>query len=66
MTQGFVPLERRLPSASAATDIAIEAPPELPRSASPGLLPQLLPVVLSVVHGGRHGGGLFLQVGRHS
>ncbi len=48
MTQGFVPLQMRLPAASATADIAVEAPPELPRSASPGLLPRALPVVLSV------------------
>jgi S-DNA-T family DNA segregation ATPase FtsK/SpoIIIE len=52
MTQGFAPLqrgqERRLPSASATADIAVEAPPELPRSPSPGLLLRLLPVVMPI------------------
>lgn len=32
-----------------AADIVVEAPPELPSSAAPGLLPRLLPVALSLV-----------------
>ena len=47
MTQGFVPLRRRLGAASAITDIAVAAPPELPPPASRGLLQRALPVVLS-------------------
>ena len=47
MTQGFI-LPRRLPpTASATTEIAVEAPPELPPPASHGQLQRLLPVVLS-------------------
>ncbi|HUH71238.1 MAG TPA: type VII secretion protein EccCa [Mycobacterium sp.] len=48
MTQGFVPVVRRLPPAVATADIAVEAPPGLPPSTSPGLLARLLPVVMSV------------------
>jgi DNA segregation ATPase FtsK/SpoIIIE, S-DNA-T family len=47
MTQCFAPLCRQLPAASAATDITVEAPPELPPPAAPGALQRLLPVVLS-------------------
>ena len=46
MTQGFVPLQRGLPAASATTDIAIEAPPELPPASQAPML-RFLPVALS-------------------
>jgi ESX secretion system protein EccC len=49
MTQGFVPVVRRLPPAFATADIAVAAPPELPRSASPSLLVRLLPIFMSIV-----------------
>ena len=47
MTQGFAPA-RRLPPSLVTADIIVEAPPEPPRSASPGRLLRLLPVVMSV------------------
>jgi len=47
MTQGFAPLRRQLPAASATTAILVEAPPALPPPASPGPLQRMLPVVLS-------------------
>ncbi len=47
MTQGFVLPRRRLPTASATTEIAVEAPQELPPPASQSQLQRLLPVVLS-------------------
>lgn len=49
MTQGFVPVVRRLPPGFATADIAVAAPPELPRSGSPSLLVRLLPIVVSIV-----------------
>src|SRR5277367_3254642 len=53
MTQGFALLEKRqvpwLPPAPVITDIAVEAPPELPQSAPQGLTLRLLPVVMPVV-----------------
>jgi S-DNA-T family DNA segregation ATPase FtsK/SpoIIIE len=47
MMQGFVLSRRRLPTASATTEIVVEAPQELPPLASQGPLQRLLPVVLS-------------------
>ena len=47
MTQGFAPSRKRLPTAVVTTDIAVEAPPELPPPASQGPWRRLLPVVLS-------------------
>ncbi len=41
-------MTQELPPAFPTADIAVAAPPELPRSASPGLLVRLLPVVMSV------------------
>ena len=46
MTQVFIPLRRGLPAGSATTDIAVEAPPELPPASQAPLL-RLLPVALS-------------------
>ncbi|MGO9381737.1 MAG: type VII secretion protein EccCa [Mycobacterium sp.] len=48
MTQGFVPVVRRLPAADVSTDIVVEAPPGLPPPPSNGMLPRLLPAVTSV------------------
>jgi DNA segregation ATPase FtsK/SpoIIIE, S-DNA-T family len=47
MTEGFVPVERRLPPGVATTDIAVEAPPALPPPRSSSLLALVLPVAMS-------------------
>ncbi len=48
MTETFVPAPRRQPPAVATADLVIEAPPEPPSPATPGLLPRLLPALLAV------------------
>ncbi|OCB23632.1 type VII secretion protein EccC [Mycobacterium malmoense] len=46
MTDGFVPVARRPPSAVPNADLVVDAPPAPP--AAPGLLPRLLPAVAAV------------------
>ncbi len=47
MTEGFVPVVRRLPPAVATADIAVEAPPALPPPRSSSLLTMVVPVAMS-------------------
>lgn len=48
MTQGVVPVARRLPPAVATADIAVDAPPGLPPPGSASMLPRLLPTVAAL------------------
>src|ERR1700747_3452659 len=48
MTEGFVPVVRRLPPAVATTDIAVEEPPALPPPRSSSLLALVVPVGMSL------------------
>ena len=48
MTEAFVRVVRQPPPAVATADVSIAAPPDVPRSPSPGLLVRLVPVLMSV------------------
>jgi S-DNA-T family DNA segregation ATPase FtsK/SpoIIIE len=48
MTEGFLPVVRRLPPAVATTDIAVEAPPALPPPRSSSPLALVVPVGMSL------------------
>ncbi|OBG76062.1 type VII secretion protein EccCa [Mycobacterium sp. E3305] len=48
MAQDFVPEGRRRPPAVPTADLVVDAPPEPPSPAAPGLLSRLLPAVLAV------------------
>ncbi|MGD1171689.1 type VII secretion protein EccCa [Mycobacterium seoulense] len=48
MTQAFVPVPRRPPPTVPTEDVVIDAPPDPPAPAAPGLLPRLLPFALAI------------------